>query len=184
MFTVIEPSSLRLEGSVPASAVGTLQIGTPVRFEVQGYPDRTFDGTVERIAPAVDPATRQIPILVTIPNEGGTLIAGLFAEGRVATEQREGLVVPVDAVDTTGPVPFVLRVSEGVVERVEVQLGVHDEAGELYEITSGLSPGDTLIVGGARDVAPGTPVRINEAAAPGSEPEKGAAGSADAGAEG
>lgn len=175
MFTVIEPSSLRLQGSVPASAVGTLQIGTPVTFEVQGYAGRTFDGTVERIAPAVDPATRQIPILVSIPNEGHTLIAGLFAEGRVATEQRQGLVVPVDAVDTTGPVPFVLRVKDGKVERAEVALGVHDEAGELYEITSGVDAGDTLIIGGARDVAPGSPVRIED---------QGAASSADAGAEG
>lgn len=176
MFTVIEPSSLRLEGSVPATAVGTLQIGTPVTFEVQGYPGRTIDGTVERISPAVDPATRQIPVLVTIPNEGrDALVAGLFAEGRVATERRQGLVVPADAVDTSGPIPTVLRVKEGMAERVEVGLGVHDVAGELYEVTSGLEAGDTVILGGARDVAPGSPVRMEE---------KGAAGSADAGAEG
>ena len=175
MFTVIEPSSLRLEGAVPASAVGTLQLGTPVTFEVQGYPGRTFDGTVERISPAVDPATRQIPVLVTIPNEAGTLIAGLFAEGRVATERRQGLVIPADAVDTSGPMPFVLRVEEGMVARVEVELGVHDEAGELYEVTKGLAAGDVVIVGGARDVAPGSPVRVEE---------KGAAGTVDAGAEG
>lgn len=161
MFTVIDPSSLRLEGSVPAAAVGALSVGTPVTFEVQGYAGRTFTGTIDRISPAVDPVSRQIPLIVSIPNAEGTLVAGLFAEGRVASEQRDGLVVPADAVDTTGPVPVVYTVDHGVVNRVEVELGLRDEAQERVEIVSGVERGAVLILGGARDVEPGTPARID-----------------------
>jgi RND family efflux transporter MFP subunit len=165
LFTVIEPSSLRLEGSVPAESIGTLTTGTPVWFEVQGFPGRTFEGTVDRIAPAVDPATRQIPILVSIPNQDSVLVAGLFADGRVASSRHEGLVVPVDAVERTGTAPSVLRIRDGVVERVPVDLGVADDAAQEVEIVSGLVAADQVIIGAARDVEPGRQVRIEAATA-------------------
>ncbi len=169
MFTVIEPSSLRLEAGVPASAVRMLSAGTPVYFTVQGWPDRHFEGKVERVAPAVDAASRQIPVLVSIPNEGGELLAGLFAEGRVATERREGFVVPSDAVELSGPRPWALRVVGGKVEKVEIELGLVDEQSDTVEIVSGVAEGDTLVLSNARDVEPGSAVevRARQAGTPG-----------------
>jgi RND family efflux transporter MFP subunit len=165
MFTVIEPSTLRLEAGVPAAAVGLLSTGTPVFFTVQGYADKQFEGRVDRIAPAVDPVSRQIPVLVSIPNEGGELLSGLFAEGRVATERRDGFVVPTDAVDTDGPRPWVLVVAGGKVTRVEVELGLADEASDTVEIVSGVSEGDLLVLAGARDVPSGSAVEVRERSA-------------------
>ncbi len=167
LFTVIEPSSLRLEASVPATAVGLLKQGDGVLFTVQGYAGRSFEGKVERIAPAVDPVSRQIPVLVSVPNEKGELLAGLFAEGRVATERREGIVVPADAVDLTGPRPSVLQVKDGHVERTEVVLGLADEEADTVELASGVEPGATLLLGGASDVADGAQVEIRAAAGEG-----------------
>jgi RND family efflux transporter MFP subunit len=166
MFTVIDPSSLRLEGSVPASAAAQLQLGTPVTFRVQGFPD-DFAGTITSISPAVDAASRQIPILVSIPNTSGRLLAGLFADGRVATEQRNGLVVPTAAVDFSETVPVLYRITDGKVERVEVQIGIRDESSELTEIVSGVQAGDTVLVGAAHDVPPGTPVQLQQGATTG-----------------
>ncbi|MEZ4238791.1 MAG: efflux RND transporter periplasmic adaptor subunit [Myxococcota bacterium] len=162
MFTVIDPSSLRLEGSVPASAVGSLEVGSTVHFEVQGYPGRDFQGTIERIAPAVDAVSRQIPVLVSLPNEQNALVAGLFAEGRVDVHAREGLVAPADAVDVTGPQPVVLVLADGKVERRTVELGLRDEADERVEITSGVQAGDVLVLGAASDLTPGTPAVVQE----------------------
>lgn len=71
LFTVVDPRSMRLEASVPADQLGQLQVGSTVSFTVNGYPGRAFTGTVERISPAADPATRQVPVTVTIPNDGG-----------------------------------------------------------------------------------------------------------------
>jgi multidrug efflux pump subunit AcrA (membrane-fusion protein) len=50
---------------------------------------------------------------VTIPNAGGRLVAGLFAEGRVVAQSATGLTVPVNAVNTSSPTPWVLRVTTG-----------------------------------------------------------------------
>ncbi|MCB9685594.1 MAG: efflux RND transporter periplasmic adaptor subunit [Alphaproteobacteria bacterium] len=163
LFTVIEPSSLRLEASVPASAVGLLHLEAPVFFEIQGY-DRSFEGHIERIAPAVDPVSRQIPVLVSVPNQGGELLAGLFAEGRVAVERRDGIVVPADAIDDAGPRPAVHRIVSGKVERAEVRLGLADEQADTVEIVSGVEEGDTLLLGSVRDVPDGAEVEIGDAA--------------------
>lgn len=176
MFTVIEPSSLRLEAGVPASAVRMLSPGTPVYFSVQGYPGQQFEGRVDRVAPAVDAASRQIPVLVSVPNEGGELLAGLFAEGRVATERRDGFVVPTDAVETNGPRPWVLKVLGGKVEKVEVELGLADEQSDTVEIVSGVDEGDVLVLANARDVEPGSAVEVRDRSAGASPSAAGAEG--------
>ena len=160
IVTVIDPSSLRLEAHVPASEIADVKPGTPVRFGVRGFPGQTFIGKVDRINPTVDPVTRQASIFVSLPNVGGKLLAGLFADGRLETTTRRGLAVPFGAVDETGAVPTVTRIRDGKADRVVVTLGVRQHDRELVEITSGLSAGDVVITGSAKGVAAGTPVRI------------------------
>ncbi len=162
LFTVIDPSTMRLEGSVPAEELPAVSVGAPVRFEVRGYPDQHFFGTIAWIAPAADPDTRQVPLLVEIPNQDRQLVARLFAEGRVATRSREALVVPAQAVDLSGQRPTVTLVRDGRVERVPVTLGMRDPSTEQIEVRAGVEPGEVLLVRGAANLPPGTPVRVPE----------------------
>ena len=161
MFTVVDPTSMRLEASVPAQQLTSIKIGSPVMFSVSGYPDRSFNGRITRINPIADPTTGQVRVVVSVPNAGNNLVGGLFAEGRVATERRNALVVPAGAVDVTGVKPFVVRLKAGQVERVEVEIGLRDEESERVEVKTGLAPGDTLLVGAARGISPGTPVKVS-----------------------
>jgi membrane fusion protein (multidrug efflux system) len=161
MFTIVDPTTMRLEASVPASQLAAIKVGAPVSFSVSGYPDRAFTGRIARINPIADPTTGQVRVVVAIPNAGNNLVGGLFAEGRVASERRTALVAPSGAVDVTGVRPFAIRLKGGKVERVEVELGLRDEDSERVEIKSGLAPGDTLLVGAARGITPGTVVRVS-----------------------
>ena len=163
IVTVVNPASMRLEGSVPAEQLGALKVGTPVLFTVNGYGSQTFTGRVDRINPTADPTTRQVRVYVTIPNERSTLVGGLFADGRVATESRQGILLPVQAVDERGIAPFVLRVRQGRVESAKVQLGIRDNATDRVEVSAGVSEGDTLLANAAQGLAPGTKVRITVA---------------------
>ena len=161
LFTVVDPATMRLEANVPASQLGAVRMGAPVSFSVTGYPDRTFRGTITHIAPSADATTRQVRVIARIPNAGTGLVAGLFAEGRVASTVREALTVPQTAVDARGIRPVVLRLKGGKVERVEVTLGARDEARERVEITAGVSRGDTLLVGAALGITPGTLLKVS-----------------------
>ncbi len=160
LFTIIAPSSMRLEASVPADDLSRLRIGASVDFTVRGY-DQRFEGKISMISPQADPVTRQIPIFVSIPNDGGRLVAGLFAEGRVVSQSAEGLVVPFNAVNMTGTAPWALRVSGGKTERVEVRLGLQDPRTERVLVVSGLKDGDVLLRGAAQGITPGTSVDVS-----------------------
>jgi RND family efflux transporter MFP subunit len=159
LFTLVDPSSMRLDASVPSESLAEVRVGARVAFEVRGYPER-FEGRIERLAPRTDPVTRQLPIYVAISNAGGRLVGGLFAEGRIVTGSATGLVVPVNAINTTGPSPWALRVVDGRAERVDVSLGLRDPRTERVEVTAGLSDGDILLRGAAQGIAPGTAVQV------------------------
>ena len=161
LFTVIDPSSLRLEASVPTSALADVRIGAPVTFTVNGFNDRMLEGRITRINPMVDPQTKQVRLLASIPNTKGMLVAGLFVEGRVASEKRVGVMVPEQAIDQTAVRPYVVRLKGGKVEKVDVQLGVRDEAASAFEVKSGVASGDTVLLGAARGISVGTTVIVS-----------------------
>jgi RND family efflux transporter MFP subunit len=161
LFTVVDPGSMQLEASVPADALGDVRVGMPVDFTVNGYPNRHFTGRITRVNPIADPTTRQVKILASIPNAGNTLVGGLYAEGRVSSESHTAPMIPIAAVDERGLRPTVVRLRNGKVEKVEVGLGIRDQAAETVEITSGLAPGDTVLLGAARGISPGTPVKVS-----------------------
>jgi RND family efflux transporter MFP subunit len=161
LFTIIDPSSLRLEASVPADDLRQLKRGSMVDFAVRGY-DQRLEGEIERIAPEADQTTRQVPIFVAVPNTGGKLVAGLFAEGRVISQSAEGLVVPANAINTSGPKPWVLRVTGGKTERVDVTLGLADARTERVQVAAGLNKGDVLLRGASQGIAAGTSVQVNK----------------------
>lgn len=161
LFTVVDPGSMQLEAAVPAEALAQVRVGMPVDFRVNGYPNRTFNGHIERVNPTADPVTRQVKITASIPNAGNTLVGGLFAEGRVSSESRLAPMVPLGAIDERGLRPYAMRLRHGRIEKVEVQLGIRDQAAETVEIASGLAAGDTLLLGAARGISPGTPVKVS-----------------------
>ena len=158
LFTVIDPSSLRLEASVPSDELTQLRVGATVLFSIRGF-EQPFEGRIERISPAADPVTRQVPIFVTVPNNDGRLVAGLYADGRVVTASANGLVVDANAVNEAEESPWVLRVRDGRTERVEVVVGVRDARTERVEL-KGVNEGDVLLRGSAQAIAPGVQVAI------------------------
>jgi RND family efflux transporter MFP subunit len=160
LFTIVDPRSLELAGTVPAEAVGQLKPGAPVEFTVAGYPGRTFSGTLDRINPTADPATRQVRVYATLPNEDQGLVAGLFAEGRVGTDRRKTLLVPLSAVDQRGVTPTVLVLRGSKAEQQGVELGVREAATDRIEVRAGLQSGDTVLIGAATAIVPGTAVRV------------------------
>lgn len=162
MFTIIDPSSMRLEASVPSEELAALRIGAPVQFTVRGY-EAPFAGRIDRISPQADPVTRQVPIFVSVANAGGRLVAGLFAEGRVVSESAEGLVVPLNAVNASQDEAWVLRVAGGKTEKVPVTLGLRDPRTERVQILSGVREGDILLRGAAQGITAGTAVNIGTA---------------------
>jgi membrane fusion protein (multidrug efflux system) len=164
LFTVIDPARLEFEAAVPAAQVSEIRPGAAVQFRVTGFGDG-FQGKVDRMNPAVDPATGQVRLYVDVPNASEKLLAGLYAQGRVATEKRTAPSAPDTAVDTSSQPHTVLLVADGKVRKVPVEVVVRDEVAGAVGFGSGVKPGDVLVLGSARGaLVEGAAVRV---AAPG-----------------
>ncbi len=128
---------------------------------MRGY-ETPFEGRIERISPTADPVTRQVSIYVMIPNKGGRLVAGLFAEGRVAKTTKKALVVPSSAVNTSSKEPWVMRIKDGKAEKVTT--GQRSDCATIrpgaWSSPSGAQAGRSAAGRRVQGLTPGTPVKV------------------------
>lgn len=144
LLKVIDPSSIRFEGFVPTEQVNQIKAGQIVNFRVNGFNNQPFDGRIERINPVVDLATRQVGVQVALSNTNN-LVVGLFAEGRVQTNVKQGLTIPESSLVQQGDHHYVWRVQKGVLNKVEIKLGQRDVQSGDFAVVTGLIEGDQII---------------------------------------
>jgi RND family efflux transporter MFP subunit len=165
LLTVVNSDFLELRGQVPVDQANLVRPGQPAEFTLTAFPGRTFSGTVARVDPVADAATRQVGVTLRLRNTG-ELIAGMFASGRVVTGgDRQALVVPAAAVRGQGADQHVLVVVGDSVERRAVQAGSRDDARGVVAVESGLAAGERVIVSPG-NVPAGQKVRVQAAAQP------------------
>jgi RND family efflux transporter MFP subunit len=122
-----------------------------------GFPHQ---GTIEYVAPALDPATGTLLVRGILSNPDRTLLPGFFVKMRLpmAKVDRNALLVPDRSLQEDQGGRYLLIVGkDDVVEQRYVQLGQLD--GALRVITSGLKPDDRVVVGDLWRATPGTKVK-------------------------
>lgn len=166
ILTVVDPRMMELTASISSEDLGRIKVGLPIECRIEGYHNRTFQGTVSRINPGADPATRQVTVYVQIPNSGGDLIGGLFATGRIITERiADGLLVPSDALRTDETGQVVYRIADGQATAIPVTVGLKDESTGMIAVTGDLRENDLVLVGPTTDITSGTKVALASAGA-------------------
>ena len=169
---LVDLDPVKVEFNVPERYAGQLQVGQKIEVTVAAYPGRTFTGEVFFVAPFIEPATRTALVKARIPNEKHYLKPGMFANLDLTLRLKEqAIVVPESSVLPSGDRNIVYVVDAQDIAQIRpVKLGVR-QAG-LVEITSGLQPGERVVVEGIQKVRPGGKVRASapENAANGSQP--------------
>ena len=131
----------------------------PVGVALQGQTGFPLQGTIEYVAPALDPATGTLLVRGILANPDRTLLPGFFVNIRLPMERvsQSALLVPDRSLQEDQGGRYLLIVNkDNVVEQRYVQLGQLD--GALRVITSGLKPDDRVVVGDLWRVNPGTKV--------------------------
>jgi len=127
---------------------------------VDGYPESEFEGTIQKIQPAIDPVTRTFKVTLAMANPEGLLKPGMFARAQIEVGRHLGtLVIPKAASLEEEGKYYVVAVTEGRVNRVEITTGFLD--GDKVEVLSGLSEGDQVVIEGAYGLAHGAAVRVS-----------------------
>ena len=145
LLKVIDPNSMRYEALVSAENVGAVKSGQAVQFRVTGYGDQEFAGKVRRVNPAANPTTRQVEVLVDLTGEKQPKLAGLYAEGHVATESRSSLTIPASAVVRDGDKASAYRVKDNKLQKVTLAIEERDARTGDYVLKGGLAEGDQVI---------------------------------------
>ena len=166
LLKVLDISTMRFEGMIAADEVGKVVTGAKVHFRVNGFPGREFEGKVQRTNPVVNEATRQVQVLVSLPQVDGGFVAGLYAEGRVEAQSRSVILLPESALVRDGDLAHVWTVSQGELKRTEVMLGEQDRRLGRFEISSGVAVGDEVLRHPLGILKDGRPVQISEPSEP------------------
>jgi RND family efflux transporter MFP subunit len=155
--TVMRVDPLRVELSIPESAVASVRKGQTVRFGVQAFPDRTFAGTIAYVGPALRPDARALVVEAVVPNPKAVLQPGLFASARIELPAATATaVVPAAAVRTEAGVSRLYVVAGGRAELRFVQLG--RQADGVAEVLRGVKAGERVAVSAVDRLADGAVV--------------------------
>ncbi len=144
VMTIADLSDLRIVGAIDEAQIGRVAPGQLVEIRVDAYPERVFEGKVERVSPlgkeVSSVVTFDVEIVVADKN-ASLLRSGMSADVEIITsEQAEVLLVPLIAVQTKGKSRFV-RLSSG--QERPIKTGGTD--GTSLVVLEGLSDGDTIL---------------------------------------
>jgi RND family efflux transporter MFP subunit len=162
IVVVADLREMKLEAGVGEMEAGRLRVGMKATVAVQAKPGQTFTGQLAAIAPEVDERNRHFKIDLRVPNDGRTLLSGMYATARIVEATvPNAILIPKEAVATRNGKRIVQKVQGDSVSVVEVVEGLSD--GARVQIVKGLAAGDTVLADGRRQLATGSKVRgINQ----------------------
>ena len=158
MFTIMQGKVIRTQVFVPQDEAFGLKPGIDAVVRVPEIPDRTFAGTVTRIADALQPGSRTLLVEVDIPNPDGILTPGIYCTVELHIPRKTpGFAVPADAVIFNEGGLQVAAVENGYVHLRKVS--VVRDLGKQVEINSGVKQGDQVILNPSVSLEDGSKVK-------------------------
>ncbi len=158
--SVADTDALEISSTVSENLAGYISIGDEVQVYVEALGDEPHRGTVTAFSPAPALGTLTYPITITLDNEDGKLVSGMFAEVKfTAEESKEAICLPSDAVLTKNGKTVAITLDDNDIPSFkEVTTGIDN--GESVEIVSGIKEGDTVVISGQNFVKEGEKVNI------------------------
>lgn len=146
---------------VPELKIFAVKPGMPVFLRFDALPDEEFEGSVARVDPYVDPATRTSSVEIELDNGavGFRLRPGMFGQALIVErEYKNAVVIPDTALHTSETGFYVFVEEEGVARLRVVSTGI--KQGNTVQITDGLKSGDKVIVFGGKNLNDGESVTV------------------------
>lgn len=158
IITVARVDVLRVFVTVNERDVHLVKLGQEAHVEVDALAGKSIKGTVARLAPTLDPATRTLDAEVQIDNAGGELKPGMFGRASIVVANHPGApVAPATAVQVSSGKRWAFVLKGDKVERREVTVGVDE--GDWLEITKGVVAGEEIVTTGIDSISDGSVVR-------------------------
>jgi len=149
IFEIVNTSTLWAEIDIPESQAGQVAVGQRVVLQVDGLPDREFEGIIQYVAPIIDTRTRTIRARASLDNRDGALRANMYARAHIFLYSLEaGALVPRSAVQEAKGVQLVfIPVAEDEYRARRVRAVPSD--GDLVAVMEGLQVGEDVVTTGS-----------------------------------
>jgi len=161
IFTVQQVIPVKLLVGVSESEYTKVKKGDTVTLTADALPGREFSGQVVRLHPTMNSATHTFNVEVRVNNNDRALRPGMYTRVTVKFGVNNSIVVPDRAIvkqEGSGQrFVFVLN-DDNTVSYVPVGIGRH--MGREYEITSGLTDGQKIVVKGQNGLKDGSQVNV------------------------
>ena len=145
LFHLQATQTLRVYANLPQSYSQNVKRGSKIDLTFAEYSGRTFQGTLERTADAIDPASRTLLVEIDVDNRAGDLLPGSLAQVHFKTPPAgPTFIVPAAALIFRKEGLRVGTVVDGnIAHLVPVVIGEDD--GANVQIVTGLGLGDKVI---------------------------------------
>jgi len=145
LFTIADLSTVYVLVNVYESDISKIQTGDPVKVTTLSYPDKTFDGKIDRIDNMLDPDNKVMHARIKISNPGNLLKPGMFANVLIRAKSGETLPeVSSNALVFDNDRNYVIVIDGPAkvhIQPVDIAKTVEDRA----YIRNGLKPGDRVV---------------------------------------
>ena len=152
IITIPNMSELGVEVNIHESHIKKIELGQKALLTAESVPDVTLEGRISKVAVLPDSnASRYNPSLkvypATVESEGTHefLNPGMSAKVEIIVQELEDVTyVPVQSIFVEEDEHFVFLKKSGGYERRPVEVGMHNT--EFIEVTSGIDPGEEVIL--------------------------------------
>ncbi len=159
VMAIVRLDPLKVTAELPERMAPWITSGRPVVLHVDAYRDRTFTGSVTRISPVVNTATRAFPFEAVVPNADAALKPGTFARVHVESGKVDDiLTLPYAALQYRYGVNRVFVVQGDRLAARELQVG--ERLGDRIEIASGVKEGEPVAITDVDTLSDGTHVAV------------------------
>ena len=163
MAEILEIDRLKAVVGIPESEVAAVRGLTAIDISLQALRDRTVAGTVHFLSSSPETVARLFRLELAVDNPDGEILPGMFFRADVVKKTvPDAIAVPFYSVISRNDEQYVYVEEDGVVAKRPVEIGIMEQW--MVQVTSGLRPGDRLVVEGHRDVEDGQKVKIVKAA--------------------
>lgn len=160
VLEIVDLSRLEVEASMAAADSLGVKTGQTARLSVEGSA-QVLISRVARINPTAVAGSRSVLVYLSVSNPEG-LRQGLFAQGALAVGETRALALPVSAVRTDKPQPYVQWLQDGRVAHQTVELGERGEVnGVAMVAVQGIAEGAPVLSGAVGALRAGTAVKTS-----------------------
>lgn len=164
LVTIVDLTEMELQAMVPANDIPELNVGMKATLSIDGFGERRFTGTIDRINPTTEAGTRAILVYVHVPNPDGALRGGMFVTGRVTLAADAPVpTLPAIAVRTEAGQNFVWTIENGKLARRLITVGRRDDSAGRVEIKTVLPSGIPILAAPFDNLKIGLPAAIRAA---------------------